>query len=300
MSMSEQQTSTSSPRDPGGRIVAPRVELVAGGFVHELLATRVVWRREMLRFIQDKPRIFAMLLQPLLFLFVMGTGLGSVISTSDDVDFKTFLFPGVLAMSVLFMAVFAGISLVWDREFGFLREMLVAPISKAAIIVGKCVGGATSATLQACIVLALAPLAGVPYSVTLILTLLVCLFLGSMMLTSLGVVLSARIKTIQAAMPMTQMLIMPMMFLSGALFPLANLPTWLSVLTKLNPLTYAVQPMRAAVFNHIDVSAETRAQLDPPITWWGWEVPEYVQLGVVPVVTLALITFAVSLYDRTE
>ncbi|MET0907976.1 MAG: ABC transporter permease [Ilumatobacteraceae bacterium] len=300
MSLHDQQASQLEPRDPTHRVVAPKVELADGGLRHELRATSVVWRREIIRFTQDRARIVAMLLQPLLFLFVMGTGLGSVVSTSDDVDFKTFLFPGVLAMSVLFMAVFAGISLVWDREFGFLREMLVAPISKAAIIIGKCLGGATSATLQACIVLALAPLAGVPYSVSLIVILLICLFLGSMMLTSLGVVLSARIKTIQAAMPMTQMLIMPMMFLSGALFPLANLPTWLSVLTKLNPLTYAVQPMRAAVFDHIDVSAETRAQLDPPITWWGWEVPEYVQLGVVAVVTVALIGVAVSLFDRSD
>jgi len=300
MSLSDQQTSHPGPRDPGTQIVATRVELAAGGLRHELRATSVVWRREILRFKQDRARIFAMLLQPLLFLFVLGTGLGSVISTSDSVDFKTFLFPGVLAMSVLFMAVFAGISLVWDREFGFLREMLVAPISKTAIIVGKCLGGATSATLQACIVLALAPLAGVPYSIKLIVILLICLFLGSMMLTSLGVVLSARIKTIQAAMPMTQMLIMPMMFLSGALFPLANLPRWLEVLTKLNPLTYAVQPMRAAVFNELDLDASVRAQLDPPITWGGWEVPMAVQLGVVAVVTVALIAVAVALFDRTE
>ncbi len=300
MSLSDQHTSQSGPRDPGNRVVAQRVELAAGGLRHEVRATTVVWRREMIRFAQDRARIFAMLLQPLLFLFVMGTGLGSVVETNAAVDFRTFLFPGVLAMSVLFMAVFAGISLVWDREFGFLREMLVAPISKAAIIIGKCLGGATSATLQACIVIALAGFVGVPYDPSLILVLLVSLFLGSMMLTSLGVVLSARIKTIQAAMPMTQMLIMPMMFLSGALFPLTNLPGWLSVLTRLNPLTYAVQPMRAAVFDHLDVSPAVRAQLDPPITWGGWEVPAVLQLGVVAAITVALIAVAVALFDRTE
>jgi ABC-2 type transport system permease protein len=300
MSLSDQHTSLPGPQDPTRQVVAPRVELAAGGLRHELGATSVVWRREMLRFLQDRARMFAMLLQPLLFLFVMGTGLGSVVATSGAVDFRTFLFPGVLAMSVLFTAVFAGISLVWDREFGFLREMLVAPISKAAIIIGKCLGGATSATLQACIVLLLGGFVGVRYDLGLILTLLVSLFLGSMMLTSLGVVLSARIKTVQAAMPMTQMLIMPMMFLSGALFPLANLPSWLSVLTRLNPLTYAVQPMRAAVFDRLDLAPSVRAQLDPPITWGGWQVPMLVQLGVVAVVTAALIGVAVVLFDRTE
>lgn len=278
----------------------PQVQLAASGLAHELRATSVVWRREMIRFLQDRARIIAMLLQPLLYLFVMGTGLGSVISTSDEVDFRTFLFPGVLAMSVLFTAVFAGISLVWDREFGFLREMLVAPISKAAIIVGKVAGGATTATLQACLVMVLGAFVGVQYSVTVVVMLLVSLFLGAAMLTALGVVLSVRIKTIQAAMPMTQMLIMPMMFLSGALFPLANLPTWLSVLTRLNPLTYAVQPMRAAVFDELGLSDGVRMQLDPPIEWWGWEVPTAVQLGLVAVITTALVVFATALFTRTE
>jgi ABC-2 type transport system permease protein len=291
------QDKTESPLRPGP---IAEVQLVAGGLGHEVRAATVVWRREMIRFTQDRARIIAMLLQPLLYLFVLGTGLGSVITTSDAVDFRTFLFPGVLATSVLFMAVFAGISLVWDREFGFLREMLVAPISKAAIIIGKVAGGATTATLQACIVLLLGPLVGVEYSVRLVLILLIALFLGSSMLTALGVVLSARIKTIQAAMPMTQMLIMPMMFLSGALYPLANLPTWLSVLTKLNPLTYAVQPMRAAVFDELGLSESVRAQLDPQILWWGWAVPQWLKLGLVAAITVGLVAFATILFDRTE
>ncbi len=290
------QTTARSPQ-PGP---ISSVQLARGGWRHEVHAAAVVWRREMIRFVQDKSRMFVMLLQPLLFLFVMGTGLGSVISTSDSVDFRTFLFPGVLATSVLFTAAFAGISLVWDREFGFLREMMVAPISKSAIIVGKVLGGATSATLQACIVLLLGTLVGVPYSVGLVAILLVCLFLGSMMLTAMGVVLSARIKQIQTAMPVSQLLIMPMMFLSGSLFPLASLPTWLSVLTRLNPLTYAVQPMRAAVFDRLDLPDPVRMQLDPPITWGGWPVPTLVQLGVVAVVTAGLMCVAVALFDRTE
>src|SRR5437763_15948463 len=105
--------------------------LAHGGIAHEARAAIMVWRREMIRFRNDRARMFAMLLQPLLFLFVMGTGLSSVINTGGGLDFRTFLFPGVLAMSVLFSAAFAGISLVWDREFGFLREMLVGPAGKA-------------------------------------------------------------------------------------------------------------------------------------------------------------------------
>lgn len=275
-------------------------ELAPGGLAHETRAALMVWRREMIRFKHDRARVFAMLVQPLLFLFVMGTGLASVIDTDGDLDFRTFLFPGVLAMSVLFSATFAGISLVWDREFGFLREMLVAPVSKAAIVIGKCLGGATTATLQAVVLLALAGLVGVPYNPVLLLELLVLLFIGALMLTGLGVLLSARIKQIQAAMPATQLIIMPMMFLSGALFPMANLPDWLSIATKLNPLTYVVQPMRAVIFDHIGVPPGARAAFDPAITWGGWEVPLLLQVGVAVGFTAAVIAAGVALFSRTD
>jgi ABC-2 type transport system permease protein len=277
-----------------------RVTLAPAGLRHELRAVSMVWRREMIRYGRDRARMLAMLLQPLLFLFVMGTGLASVVDTGGAVDFRTFLYPGVLAMSVLFTAAFSGISLVWDREFGFLREMLVAPVSTAAIVLGKCLGGATAATLQSVVLLLLAGLVGVPYAPALFAMFLLCLFLGALMLTSMGVLMSVRVKQIQAAMPLSQLIIMPMMFLSGTLFPLANLPGWLAVTTKLNPLTYAVQPMRAAMFDEIGVPADVRARLDPAITWWGWDVPIAVQLGVVAVVTLVLLVAATALFDRTD
>jgi ABC-2 type transport system permease protein len=206
----------------------------------------------------------------------------------------------VLAISVLFSAAFAGISLVWDREFGFLREMLVAPVSRFAIIMGKCLGGATAATLQSVVVLALAGLVGVPYHPVLMLKLLGLLFIGAFMLTSLGVLLSARIRQIQAAMPTNQLIILPMMFLSGALFPLANLPDWLGVLTRLNPLTYVVQPMRAAVFDHMNIAAGARAALDPSITWFGWQLPVGVQVLVAIGFAGAILAAGMAAFDRTD
>jgi ABC-2 type transport system permease protein len=278
----------------------PAVTLAPAGLRHEVRAMSMVWRREMIRFRRDRARMLAMLLQPLLFLFVMGTGLASVVDTGGAVDFRTFLYPGVLAMSVLFTAAFSGISLVWDREFGFLREMLVAPVSTAAILVGKCLGGATTATLQSVVLLVLAGVVGVPYAPGLFLVFLLCLFLGALMLTAMGVLLSVRVKQIQAAMPLSQLIIMPMMFLSGALFPLANLPGWLAVATKLNPLTYAVQPMRSAVFDQLDVAPAVRARLDPSIGWWGWDVPVPLQLALVGVVAVVLLAVATALFDRTD
>jgi ABC-2 type transport system permease protein len=267
---------------------------------HQVRAAWVVTRRELLRFKQDKARMVTMLLQPLLFIFVMGTGLGSIVDTGGGTSFRTFLFPGVLATSVLFTAAFAGISLVWDREFGFLREMMVAPISRASIIWGKCLGGAIVATGQSLVLLALVGTVGIPYSPVLLVELIGCLFLGALLLTALGVLLSTRIRTIQAAMPVSQLLIMPMMFLSGSLFPISGLPDWLAVLTRLNPLTYVVQPMRHFTLGHLALSDAERERLVPVLTWFGWEVPVGVQLLAVAVITLGMITLAARVFRTTE
>jgi ABC-2 type transport system permease protein len=268
---------------------------------HEARAAFVVWQRELIRFTKDRARMVSTLVQPLLFLFVLGAGLSSIVrSGTGPVDFKTFLFPGVLATSVLFTASFSGISMVWDREFGFLREMLVAPVSTTAILTGKCLGGATVATLQSLVLLAVAGLVGVPYSPPMMLALVGLMFLMAFMITALGLVLAARIKQVQSAMPMVQLIIMPMMFLSGALFPLSGLPTWLAVLTHLNPMTYAVEPLRSVVFDHLQVDPITRATFDPGIAWNQWQVPIGVQVILVIAVSIGFLTAAVARFARTE
>ena len=277
------------------------VRVPRGGLGHEIRAALVVWEREMIRFRRDPARVVSSVVQPLLFLFVLGGGLGSLVQAgTGGVDFKTFLFPGVLAMSVLFTAAFAGISMVWDREFGFLREMLVAPISTTAILTGKCLGGASVATIQSVVVIILAGLVGVPYDPLMILELLVLLFIMSFMITALGLVLASRVKQVQSAMPLVQMIITPLMFLSGALFPLSNLPGWLSVVTHLNPMTYAVEPVRAAVFARLDIPDAARATLDPGIWWGSYEVPVLLQVALVSISAVALLLLAVKLFNRTE
>jgi ABC-2 type transport system permease protein len=277
------------------------VVLLTGGVRHELRATTVVWQREMIRFGRDRARIVSSFAQPLLFLFVLGSGLSTLVGArSGSVDFRTFLFPGVLATSVLFTAVFSGISMVWDREFGFLREMMVAPVSNLAIVGGKCLGGATVATVQSLVIVALAGLVGVPYSPVMIGELVLLLFLMSFLMTAMGLVLAARVRSIQTAMPLVQLIITPMMFLSGSLFPLANLPGWLGLVTRLNPLTYAVEPMRAAVFHQLDVDATARARLDPGIHWWGWSVPVGLQVALVVVLGVGLLAAATLRFARTD
>jgi daunorubicin resistance ABC transporter membrane protein len=281
---------------------AIRVAVPEKGLRQNLRAVGVVWKRELLRFRGDRLRAITSLIQPVLFLFVLGTGLSSLASAGmpAGVSFKTFIFPGVLAMSVLFTAIFSAASIVWDREFGFLREMLVAPVSRSAIVIGKCLGGATVATFQGIVILALAGFAGVPYDPILFLTVIGELLLLSFTLTAFGVMMAARITQIQAFMALTQMLVMPLFFLSGALYPLNRLPAWLSVLTRLDPLTYIVDPMRHAVFGHLNVSPAATAVLSPGVTWDGWVVPIGLSLGMVAVMGAVLLGVAIAEFSKTE
>ncbi len=269
---------------------------------HDLRAVSIVWRRELIRFRTDRLRAITSLVQPVLFLFVLGTGLSRLASRGlpAGVDFRTFIYPGVLAMSVLFTSIFSAASIVWDREFGFLREMLVAPVRRWAIVVGKTLGGATVATFQGIIFLALAAVAHVPYNPLLLLTLVGELLLLSFTLTAFGVMMAARIKQIQAFMALTQLFVLPLFFLSGALYPLNGLPAWLTVLTRIDPLTYIVDPMRSAVFGHLSVSPLAVQTLSPGITWFGWVVPLGLSLAMVAFMGAAMLAIAIAEFRKTE
>jgi ABC-2 type transport system permease protein len=279
-----------------------RVAVPQPGWRHDLRALSIVWQRELIRFRTDRLRAVTSLVQPFLFLFILGTGLSNLAGHSlpSGIDFKTFIYPGVLAMSVLFTSVFSAGSIVWDREFGFLREMLVAPVRRGALVVGKCLGGATIATFQGIVFLALAGFAHVPYNPVLLLTLVGMLLLLSFTLTAFGVMMAARITQFQSFMALTQMLVMPLFFLSGALYPLNGLPAWLSVLTRLDPLTYIVGPMRHAVFSYLDIPSASIEKLAPGITWGGWVVPVGVSLGIVALMGLTMMIVAIAEFGRTE
>ncbi|MEO3812750.1 ABC transporter permease [Sphaerisporangium sp. B11E5] len=277
-----------------------RVHVPRRSVTHDLRAVKIVLHREMLRFVNDRTRMISTLIQPVLWLFVMGTGLSTLVSQGpvEGVDFRTFIYPGVIAMTVITTAMFSAGSIVWDREFGFLREMLVAPVSRSSIVIGKCLGGGLMATAQGLIILAMAGLVNVPYSPGLILTLLGQMFLASFTITAFGVSLAARMKNMQTFFGIMQMAIMPMIFLSGAMFPLANLPAWLDFLTKINPLTYAVDPMRHAVFSHLEVTPQVMQALNPGVHWFGWPVPAGVELLIIAGMGVALVGVAIAQFRR--
>jgi ABC-2 type transport system permease protein len=279
--------------------VAP-VRVHSGSLLDDWRAIRVVWKRELIRFSRDRMRILTALAQPVLFLFVLGTGLSALVGHIGPYNYRTFMFPGVVAMTVLFTAIFSAVSIVWDREFGFLREMLVAPARRGAIVLGKALGGATVATLQGCIMLALAGLVQIPYSLTLMVSLIVIMALAAFMITAFGLMLASGIQQVQSFQVVIQFFVLPMFFLSGALFPLTHIPPWLRVLTRLDPLSYAVDPMRRVVLEHLTIPPAIVTALNPGMTWGGWRLPTLFELAIVVVVGVVTTVVAVMRFARTE
>jgi ABC-2 type transport system permease protein len=267
----------------------------------ELRAIKVVWKRELIRFSRDRLRILTSLMQPFLFLFVLGTGLSKLASAgTHGVNLRTFVYPGVLCMAVMFTAMFSAASLVWDREFGFLREMMVAPVRRSSLVLGKCLGGATVAGFQGVIVLCLAGLVGVPYNASLLIEVFAIQLLLAFTITAFGTMVAARVAQMQSFMALMQMAIMPMYFLSGALFPVAGLPQWLEILNRIDPLTYAVDPIRRIVFSHLSIPEAARRTLDPGVTWWGWHVPGVLEAAVVALLGLIMLAVAIVQFNRAE
>jgi len=296
-----QATSEGSLAPPHTHAPPVAVHVPASSLRGELRAVKIVWQRELIRFSKDRLRIVTALVQPILFLFVLGTGLSHLASAgTHGVDLRTFVYPGVLCMAVLFTAMFSAASLVWDREFGFLREMMVPPVRRSSLVLGKCLGGATVASLQGVIVIALAGLVGVPYAATLLLAVFGLQLVLAFAITAFGVMVAARVTQMQSFMALMQMAIMPMFFLSGALFSVVALPRWLAILNRIDPLTYAVDPMRRAIFNNLTVSPVARHALAPGVTWWGWRVPTLLEAAVIALLGLVMVSIAIVEFSRAE
>ncbi len=209
------------------------------------LGIYTIWYRDILRIWYDKMRMLGSFAFPLLFLFIFGSGLGFRMgSLGGDVNYIQFMFPGIIGMTVLMSSFMGGVSVVWDREFGFLKEVLVAPVSRVAVSIGKALGAATIASVQGIVILVLAPLIGVSLSPLTVLVLIPLMLLLSASMSSLGILIATRIRSVEAFQVVMQMMMFPMIFLSGVFFPLQELPAWLNVLVKINPATYGIAPIR--------------------------------------------------------
>lgn len=207
-----------------------------------------IWQREVIRYSRDKARILSILFQPLLFLLIFGTGLRQTIAQSTlGIDYIQFMYPGIIAMSIMGTAFFSTISTVWDREFGFLKEILVAPVPRSAIALGKSLGATSIASFQALILLTLSPLVNLKLNFGSLPSFILFIILLGFAISGLGLFIASLMKTTESFGLIIQLLVFPMFFLSGAFFPLTAVPYWMSVLAKIDPLTYGVDAFRQII-----------------------------------------------------
>jgi len=211
----------------------------------------ILWLRQLKRYFRSKSRIIGSLGQPLLFLVALGFGFGPVFQKAGGGNYIDFLVPGVISMGIIFTALFSGIEIIWDRQFGFLKETLVAPTSRLKIMIGRTLGGATVASLQGIIILVLSFLVGFRLDNMMLLPLaLVFIFLIALLFTALGTAIASVLEDMQGFQLIMNFLVMPLFFLSGALFPLEGLPPFLEVIARADPLSYGVDGLRGVLANN--------------------------------------------------
>jgi ABC-2 type transport system permease protein len=271
-------------------------------------AVYIIWYRDIIRFWRDRVRLVMSLAQPILYLAIFGVGLSSTLGKSGSLggaglpasfSYIQFMYPGVLGMAVLFTAIFSAMSVVWDREFGFLREILVAPISRSAVALGKALGGATQAAFQGVVMLVFAPFVGVHLTVVSVVEVIPLLFLLAFALTSFGVAISARLKTMQGFQVVMNFLMMPMFFLSGALFPLRGLPGWMTVLTRFDPVAYGIAPVRSAILGGAGLPQAAVDRLTS-VTIGSYIVPIGVDVAVLAAFSAAMLAIAMRSFRHRD
>ena len=260
-----------------------------------LRGTWVVAYREILRYVTERSRIVSSLAMPLLLLIVFGAGFTNVIGAmGSGIDYIQFMYPGIIAITVLTTSLFAGISVVWDREYGFLREILVAPISRTGIVLGKALGATLQASVQVALMLVLAPVLGVHLDLGIVLGLIPMIIILSLGLAGLGIMLASFMRSQQGFQTMMQIIIFPLIFLAGVFFPVNDVPTWMEFISKVNPLTYGVDAIRQ-VFLGVQAGAAGLG-----VTVGDYTFTMAADIVVVGIMSALLLTGAIWAFNRQE
>ena len=269
----------------------------------------IIWYREILRYWRDKPRIIGSLAMPFFFLIIFGSGLSSSIgqmmggAAEFGIDFKKFMFPGIIGMTTLFTSMFSGLSIVRDKEYGFLKEILVAPVDRLAVAGGKILGGSTVTMIQATLLFLFAPLVGVGVTPLLVIKVWGLVFLGSLGFTSLGTFVGNKLDSAEGFQMVMNFLIFPMFFLSGAFFPLKDIPSWMAALVRINPFSYVVDSMRQLFFLSMGLPSTMMERLPEfglGISLFDVRVTILMDLGIMAFLSLSLATLAVRSFHQME
>jgi len=216
----------------------------------EFNAIYVIVAREFKKFIRERSRLFSAIARPLLWLFIVGAGISRLVPHDMGVPYTQFIFPGIIGMTILFSSIFSSISIIWDKEFGFMKEILVAPVSRFSIVIGKALSGTIVSTLQAIIILALFPVVGFKLGILQILFIIFVCISISFCISAFGIVLATFYESYESFSVIMNFIIMPMFFLSGAMYPVRLLPDILQIAAKVNPLTYGIDALKNALFTH--------------------------------------------------
>ena len=214
----------------------------------DLNAIYVVVARELIKFVRERGRLVSTLARPLIWLFIVGGGMSRVVSPAMGVPYMQFIFPGIIGMTILFSSIFSSISIIWDKEFGFMKEMLAAPVSRFSIVVGKALSGTAVSTIQALIIVLLFPLLGLKLGLSQIILVLCISMLLAFCLSSLGILIASFYESFESFSVIMNFIVMPMFFLSGAMYPVKLLPHVLGIFTRINPLTYGIDALKYMVF----------------------------------------------------
>ncbi|HUI44798.1 MAG TPA: ABC transporter permease [Nitrospirota bacterium] len=247
----------------------------------------VICLREFKKFFREKSRLFGTLARPVLWLFVVGNGMSSLIRPRIGFSYLQFIFPGMIGMTILFSSIFSSISIVWDREFGFMKEMLVAPISRLSIVVGKAISGTLISVAQAIIILLLTPFLGLHLTWMQFLEVVAMSTLVSFCITSLGILIAARLTSFDGFNIIMNFLVMPMLFLSGAMYPVTSMPNALHLLTLINPLTYGIDALKHVLLRNGA----------PPL---GQEFPLSLDLFIVSSLSVIMLALAALSFSKKE
>jgi len=265
----------------------------------------VVAFRELLHFISDRTRIISSLMFPLMFLVVFGAGFSRIVGgLAGGVDFIHFIYPGILAMTVLTSSLLSGTSVVVDREHGFLKEVLVAPLSRVGVILGKALGGSITSLLQGMIMLVIAPIIGLSITPLLVVKLLPTLLILSLALSGLGILMATRMHSQQGFQFLMQLIVFPLMFLAGVFFPVDGVPVWLQIVAKVNPLTYGVDAIRqiflAPQITNAAAEISGGEVVSTGITLSGHRMGVVEDIMVIGLIGFVLLLAGVWSFSRTE
>ncbi|RKL68266.1 ABC transporter [Salipaludibacillus neizhouensis] len=268
-----------------------------------------IWQRDITKFFRDRARLIGSFSMPILFLLIFGGGMSGTMEgligmggegMADDFNYVSFIFPGIVAMTLLMTSVFSSLSVIEDKNFGYMKEILVSPISRVNIAIGKMLGAATVATIQGIMLFLLIPLIGLSYPFISLIQVLPVMFLLACALSSFGLLIASLLKSTQGFQLIVQILVMPMIFLSGALFPVNNMPAWMDVIVKINPVTYGVDVMKKIMVDVESLSPMVQEAMGLNLSVFGRTVTIFEEILFIILFTVILILLATVSFRRAN